>query len=74
VAPSPAEESIPSDDRASLEAVRGAMDAGASGVSMGRTVFQHDKPEAITRAVSGVVHEDASVDEALDRAGLQIPS
>jgi fructose-bisphosphate aldolase/2-amino-3,7-dideoxy-D-threo-hept-6-ulosonate synthase len=64
----------PSDDRASLEAVRGAMDAGASGVSMGRTVFQHDKPEAITRAVSGVVHEDASVDEALDRAGLQIPS
>lgn len=62
----------PSDDVASLEAVRGAMDAGAAGVSMGRTIFQHDDPEAMTRAVSAVVHDDGSVDEALDRAGLTV--
>lgn len=62
----------PAGDRASLEAVRGAMDAGAAGVSMGRTVFQHDDPEAMTRAVSGVVHDDLEVAQALDRAELMV--
>lgn len=62
----------PDSDRASLEAVRGAMDAGAAGVSMGRTIFQHDDPEAITRAVAGVVHEDLAAEEALQQAGLMI--
>ncbi|EMA42963.1 fructose-bisphosphate aldolase [Halococcus morrhuae DSM 1307] len=62
----------PAGDRASLEAVRGAMDAGAAGVSMGRTVFQHDDPEAMARAVSGVVHDDLPTEEALDRAGLAV--
>jgi fructose-bisphosphate aldolase/2-amino-3,7-dideoxy-D-threo-hept-6-ulosonate synthase len=60
----------PSGDHATLEAVRGAMDAGAAGVSMGRTVFQHDDPEAMTRAVAAVVHDDATADEALGRADL----
>lgn len=62
----------PDDDRRSLEMVRGAMDAGAAGVSMGRTVFQHDDPAAMTRAISTIVHEDGSVDEALERAGLAV--
>ncbi len=60
----------PEGDRATLEAVRGAVDAGAAGVSMGRSIFQHDDPEAITRAVSAVVHEDQTADEALRLAGL----
>ncbi|MFW6385033.1 MAG: 2-amino-3,7-dideoxy-D-threo-hept-6-ulosonate synthase [Halodesulfurarchaeum sp.] len=55
----------PSGDRASLENVRGAMDAGASGVSMGRTVFQHDDPHAMSSAIAAIVHEDADVDTAL---------
>lgn len=55
----------PSGDRASLENVRGAMDAGASGVSMGRTVFQHDDPYAMSSAIAAIVHEDADVDTAL---------
>jgi len=50
--------------------VRGAMDAGAAGVSMGRSIFQHEKPEAITRAVAAVLHDDRSVEEALTTAGL----
>jgi fructose-bisphosphate aldolase/2-amino-3,7-dideoxy-D-threo-hept-6-ulosonate synthase len=62
----------PETDRASLEAVRGAIDAGAAGVSMGRTIFQHDDPEAITRAVAGVVHDDLGASEALRDAGLAI--
>ncbi|UPM42360.1 2-amino-3,7-dideoxy-D-threo-hept-6-ulosonate synthase [Halocatena salina] len=62
----------PESDYESLQAVRGAMDAGAAGVSMGRTVFQHDDPEAITRAVVDVVHEDRTAEKALQRAGLTI--
>ena len=57
-------------DRQTVEMVRGAMDAGAAGVSMGRSIFQHDHPEQITRAVSTVIHEDGSVDAALERADL----
>ncbi|WP_255196918.1 2-amino-3,7-dideoxy-D-threo-hept-6-ulosonate synthase [Halorarius litoreus] len=59
-------------DRDTVEMVRGAMDGGAAGVSMGRSIFQHDDPEAITRAVSAIVHDDASVDAALERAGLAV--
>jgi fructose-bisphosphate aldolase/2-amino-3,7-dideoxy-D-threo-hept-6-ulosonate synthase len=57
-------------DRETVENVRGAMDAGAAGVSMGRSIFQHDDPEAITRAVSAIIHDDAAAGEALDVAGL----
>jgi len=59
-------------DRETLEMVRGAMDAGADGVSMGRSIFQHDDPEAITSAVSAVVHDGATAGEAAERAGLTV--
>ena len=59
-------------DRETVEAVRGVMDAGGAGVSMGRSVFQHDDPEAIARAVSGVVHDDLSAEDALREAGLAV--
>ena len=58
-------------NRETIEAVRGTMDAGGAGVSMGRSSFQHDDPEAIATAVSAVVHDDATTDDALDRAGLE---
>ena len=59
-------------DRETVEMVRGAMDAGAAGVSMGRSIFQHDDPEAITRTVAAVIHEDVGTDEALERSGLAV--
>lgn len=59
-------------DRETLEKVRGAVDAGGAGISMGRSIFQHDDPEAITRAVSAVIHEDASAEEAIEKAGLAV--
>ncbi len=59
-------------DRETVEMVRGAMDAGAAGVSMGRSVFQHEDPEAIARAVAGVVHDDRTAEEALQSAGLAL--
>lgn len=57
-------------DRDTIEMVRGTMDAGAAGVSMGRSIFQHETPEAIARAVASVVHDDASVEQAIQTAGL----
>ncbi|NKE37945.1 class I fructose-bisphosphate aldolase family protein [Natronococcus sp. JC468] len=59
-------------DRETLEMVRGAMDAGGDGISMGRSIFQHEDPEAIATAVSGIVHDDRSVDEALTESGLAL--
>ncbi|MFC7166741.1 2-amino-3,7-dideoxy-D-threo-hept-6-ulosonate synthase [Halospeciosus flavus] len=60
----------PSGDLQTLKDVRGVVDAGGAGVSMGRSIFQHDDPEAMARAVAAVVHEDASAEEALEIAGL----
>lgn len=52
-------------DRDILEMVRGAMDAGGAGASIGRNIFQHNDPEKMTRAVAAIVHNNATVDEAL---------
>jgi fructose-bisphosphate aldolase/2-amino-3,7-dideoxy-D-threo-hept-6-ulosonate synthase len=57
-------------DEETLDMVRGAMDAGAAGVSMGRSIFQHDDPEAITEAVAAVIHDDATASEAVEQSGL----
>ncbi len=57
-------------DRDTAEMVRGAMDGNAAGVSMGRSIFQHENPEGIARTVSAIVHDDASVDEALAAGGF----
>lgn len=60
----------PGTDREMLGDVRGAIEAGAAGVSMGRSIFQHDNPEAMARAVSGIVHDDLSLDDTIARSGL----
>ncbi len=53
-------------DQDILEMVKGAMDAGGAGVSIGRNAFQHEKPAKIVKAISKIVHEGRSVKEALD--------
>jgi len=52
-------------DRAILEMVKGAMDTGAAGISIGRNVFQHQNPTRIVAALSMIVHKNATVDQAL---------
>jgi fructose-bisphosphate aldolase/2-amino-3,7-dideoxy-D-threo-hept-6-ulosonate synthase len=59
-------------DRETLAMVAGAIEGGAAGVSMGRSIFQHESPKAITKAVSAVVHDDAGADDAAERAGLTV--
>jgi fructose-bisphosphate aldolase/2-amino-3,7-dideoxy-D-threo-hept-6-ulosonate synthase len=59
-------------DTETLSMVRGAIDAGAAGVSMGRSIFQHDDPGAITEGVAAVIHDGASPEDAASRAGLPV--
>lgn len=42
-----------------------AVDAGAIGISIGRNIFQHKDPTAMTKALAMIVHEGASVKEAM---------
>jgi len=51
-------------DRDILEMVRGSIDAGGSGVSIGRNIFQHQDPTRMVGAISMIVHEEATVEQA----------
>lgn len=53
------------DDLALLKQVADARKAGAIGISIGRNIFQHTNPEAMTRAVRAVVREGWSPEKAL---------
>jgi DhnA family fructose-bisphosphate aldolase class Ia len=48
-----------------LASIRDAMDAGAAGVVIGRNIWQAPSPTAMTQALAALVHDDASVDDAL---------
>jgi len=48
-----------------LKMVEMAIDGGASGVAIGRNVFQAENPIKMTRAISMIVHENASAEDAL---------
>jgi DhnA family fructose-bisphosphate aldolase class Ia len=52
------------DQRALFESVWNAVQAGAAGIAIGRNIFQADDPTAIVRALAGIVHEGASIEEA----------
>jgi predicted phospho-2-dehydro-3-deoxyheptonate aldolase len=46
--------------------VEGALKAGAVGASIGRHAFQHKTPEKMVQALCRMVHDRASVEQALD--------
>ena len=45
---------------------RDAVSKGASGVDMGRNIFQSDCPVGMIKAVRAVVHKKASVEEGYE--------
>jgi len=53
-------------ERIMLENIRAALDVGAVGVAIGRNIFQADDPAAMTAAVAALIHDDASIDEAMN--------
>jgi putative autoinducer-2 (AI-2) aldolase len=51
-------------EKQAVELAHAAIRAGASGVDMGRNIFQSDCPVGMIRAVRAVVHEGAGVKDA----------
>jgi class I fructose-bisphosphate aldolase len=47
--------------------VETAIDAGASGLAVGRNVWQHEDPEYLLDALEQVVFEEQSAEDALGR-------
>ncbi len=52
-------------ERVMLETIKAALNAGSVGVAIGRNIFQAKDPAAMTAAVAAILHQDASVDEAM---------
>jgi DhnA family fructose-bisphosphate aldolase class Ia len=52
-------------ERLMLADIKAAVDAGARGVAIGRNIFQADDPAAMTAAVAAILHDGATVDEAM---------
>ncbi|HID94588.1 MAG TPA: fructose-bisphosphate aldolase, partial [Candidatus Latescibacteria bacterium] len=48
-----------------LKFVQEAIGCGAAGVSVGRNVWTYKDPTTMTRALCRLVHEEASVEEAM---------
>jgi len=53
-------------ERDALQMTFNAIAEGASGVDMGRNIFQSDNPVGMIKAIRAIVHRSASVDEAFD--------
>lgn len=52
-----------------LKMVSDSIRAGGAGISVGRNVFQHPNRVALVKALRTIVHEDASVDQAMQVLG-----
>ena len=52
-------------DQDILEMVKGAVEAGGAGVSIGRNVFQHKDPTKIVQAIYKIVHNGSTVETGL---------
>jgi DhnA family fructose-bisphosphate aldolase class Ia len=60
------------DDLELLRRMEDAMSRGAIGCSVGRNIFMHRSPEAITRALSRVIRERWTADKAFDALGDEL--
>jgi len=47
-----------------LQLGENSMRAGAAGLSFGRNVFQHNNPQSMSRALSAIVHDGVSAEDA----------
>jgi DhnA family fructose-bisphosphate aldolase class Ia len=48
-----------------LTVTRDALDIGLAGVTYGRFVWQDKNPAAVIRALAALIHDNASVEQAL---------
>ncbi|MDF3000573.1 MAG: deoxyribose-phosphate aldolase/phospho-2-dehydro-3-deoxyheptonate aldolase [Bacillota bacterium] len=54
------------DEKEFLGSIRAAMDAGASGVAIGRNIWGSGNTVSMTKALAAIIHKNASVDEAYE--------
>lgn len=54
-----------------LQTTFDALQAGAAGLSIGRNVFQAENPTAITKALSAIVHDNVTVEQATKIMGVK---
>lgn len=52
-------------ERAMLETISASLAAGGAGVAVGRNIFQANDPARMTAAVARLIHDSASVEEAM---------
>lgn len=52
-----------------LQMVKDSITAGGAGISIGRNVFQYQKPSKIVKALSILVHKDAAISDAMKILG-----
>jgi fructose-bisphosphate aldolase/2-amino-3,7-dideoxy-D-threo-hept-6-ulosonate synthase len=60
-------------DEELLRRMEAVMAAGAIGCSVGRNIFMHERPQAITRALARVIRERWSAEQALEELGAGVP-
>ena len=53
-------------DKEILTRTKAMIEQGVAGIVYGRNIIQHEDPAAITKALMGIVHDDLTVDEALE--------
>ncbi len=54
------------DPRDLLGIIHDALQTGASGVAVGRNISQYPDPTKMTAAIAAIIHEDATVDAAIE--------
>jgi len=54
------------DPRDLLSGIYDAMQAGASGVAVGRNIWRYSEPDKMTAAIAAIIHGGATVDAALE--------
>ena len=52
-----------------LKMTEDAMNAGAKGVTYGRNIFAHKKPEKIVEALAGIIFKNQTSKEVVERLG-----
>ena len=53
-------------DNEILTRTKAMIEQGVSGIVYGRNIIQHKNPAAITKALMGIVHDNLTVNEALE--------
>jgi DhnA family fructose-bisphosphate aldolase class Ia len=54
------------DEKSLLEGIRASLDQGGAGVAIGRNIFAHPRPRQMVAAIAALLHEDRTVEEALE--------